>query len=78
MSVGLILVVGPVARAFAGQVPGAASTPDVPLSGRDRVYLSHPEKPMEPRKSGATTTAPANRQSPASASGEPLDAALTR
>ncbi len=40
MSIGLVLIVGPAARALAGQAPGAASAPDVPLSGRDRVYLA--------------------------------------
>ncbi len=40
ISIGLVLVVGPAARALAGQAPGPASAPDVPLSGRDRVYLA--------------------------------------
>lgn len=40
ISIGLVLVLGPVARALAGQAPGAASAPDVPVSGRDRVYLA--------------------------------------
>ena len=26
--------------ALAGQVPGAASSPDIPISAKDRVYLS--------------------------------------
>ena len=40
IGIGLLLAVGPAARALAGQAPGAAAAPDVPLSGRDRVYLA--------------------------------------
>src|SRR5262249_57355335 len=35
---GLILAL--VQAAHAGQAPGAASAPNIPISGRDRVYLS--------------------------------------
>jgi YVTN family beta-propeller protein len=38
--IGLVLVVGPAARALAGQAPGPASAPDIPVSGHDRVYLA--------------------------------------
>jgi len=40
ISIGLVLVFGAAPRALAGQAPGAASAPDVPLSGHDRVYLA--------------------------------------
>jgi YVTN family beta-propeller protein len=34
------LILAPVQTAQAGQAPGAASAPNIPISGRDRVYLS--------------------------------------
>ena len=36
----LIMVLALIPRAFAGQAPGAASAPDVPVSHRDRVYAA--------------------------------------
>ena len=40
ISIGLFFAILPAARALAGQAPGPASAPDVPLSERDRVYLA--------------------------------------
>jgi YVTN family beta-propeller protein len=40
ISIGLVFAILPAARALAGQAPDPPSAPDVPLSGRDRVYLA--------------------------------------
>ena len=38
--IAVAVIVGSLTTAEAGQVPGAASTPDRAISSRDRVYLS--------------------------------------
>jgi YVTN family beta-propeller protein len=37
---GFALVLSLAPTAFGGQVPGPASTPDIPISSRDRVYAA--------------------------------------